>query len=102
MNIVGLRCYKTGKSELVTGGIQIAGTGSFIPSTANTWQKVYITWRIPANTDYDRFYVFISSNRDINMYMTDIKLEKGSKPTDWSPAPEDIAHVNGEQLELLS
>jgi hypothetical protein len=30
------------------------------------------------------------------------KLEKGNKPTDWSPAPEDIAYVNGTTLELLS
>ena len=34
--------------------------------------------------------------------ITDVKLERGTKPTDWSPAPEDIAHVNGECLELLS
>ena len=31
-----------------------------------------------------------------------LKLEHGTKSTDWSPAPEDIAHVNGECLELLS
>lgn len=30
------------------------------------------------------------------------KVEKGNKPTDWSPALEDIAHVNGTQLILLS
>ena len=83
-------------------GIQIAGTFNFFPSTTNIWQKVYSTFKIPPNNDYDRLYAYISSNRDINMYMTDIKLEKGSKPTDWSPAPKDIAHVNGEQLELLS
>ena len=101
INTGGLRCFKTGKSELVTG-IQIAGTFNFFPSTTNIWQKVYSTFKIPPNNDYDRLYAYISSNRDINMYMTDIKLEKGSKPTDWSPAPEDIAHMNGEQLELLS
>lgn len=31
-----------------------------------------------------------------------LKVEMGNKPTDWSPAPEDIAHVNGTQLILLS
>ncbi len=30
-----------------------------------------------------------------------LKLERGTKSTDWSPAPEDIAYVNGECLELL-
>ena len=34
--------------------------------------------------------------------LRNIKLEIGNKPTDWSPAPEDIAYVNGTTLELLS
>jgi hypothetical protein len=34
--------------------------------------------------------------------MTEVKIEKGNKATDWSPALEDIAHVNGTTLELLS
>ena len=36
------------------------------------------------------------------LHIRNVKLELGNKPTDWSPAPEDIAHVNGECLELLS
>lgn len=31
-----------------------------------------------------------------------LKIERGTKPTDWSPAPEDIAHINDECLELFS
>ena len=30
------------------------------------------------------------------------KFEYGNKPTDWSPAPEDIGYVNSTELNLLS
>lgn len=36
------------------------------------------------------------------VFLRNVKLEIGNKSTDWSPAPEDIAHVNSTTLELLS
>lgn len=50
----------------------------------------YFAWRIR------------NEQKAITVRYKQAKLEKGTKPTDWSPAPEDIAYVNGECLELLS
>jgi hypothetical protein len=36
------------------------------------------------------------------LWITNIKAERGNKATDWSPAPEDIAQVDGTELILLS
>src|SRR5699024_9775473 len=40
------------------------------------------TWEVPSNSEY---YVFCTHDRNGNKY----KLEKGTKATDWTPAPED-------------
>lgn len=50
------------------------------------------------------FNLMVGSNSETvdEIWMGRVKIERGTKPTDWSPAPEDIAHVNGECLELLS
>jgi uncharacterized protein YoxC len=34
---------------------------------------------------------FWLNNANTNVYLTKIKLERGDKPTDWTPAPEDVA-----------
>ena len=30
-----------------------------------------------------------------------IKVEKGNKPTDWTPAPEDLVIVSGTELQIF-
>ena len=58
------------------------------PTKVSNWERKTAIFTIPENTKY--FYILISPNRDIDLYMTDFKLEKGNKATDWTPAPEDI------------
>jgi hypothetical protein len=51
----------------------------------------------------DMLFCRIASDQPVGTtYIAGIKLEIGNKCTDWSPAPEDIAYVNGTCLELLS
>ena len=58
------------------------------PTKVSNWERKTAIFTIPENTKY--FYILISPNRDIDLYMTDFKLEKGNKVTDWTPAPEDV------------
>lgn len=79
-------------------------------NVTTSWQRISFTF--PA-VDYSTWTKH-SDNTDawlcINVWLYQVssvqfrrfKVEVGNKPTDWSPAPEDIAHVNGECLELLS
>lgn len=57
-----------------------------------TEQIVKVTFKTP-NKDITRFNLMIgvsSSTSIYEVYFTDIKLEKGIKATDWTPAPEDV------------
>lgn len=54
------------------------------------WIRVVETFTIPASCNYSYFYFFNSPSRDYDYYVSDYKLEKGNKATDWTPAPEDV------------
>ena len=56
------------------------------------WKKVVITFKPYSNLKSN---IHIGGNGVVtqgagNILICDMKLEKGNKPTDWSPAPEDI------------
>lgn len=54
-------------------------------------KRIVYTFAIPENCE--QFNVMVGYNKTDsvqNIYFTDIKLEVGAKPTDWSPAPEDL------------
>lgn len=56
-------------------------------------KSTYMVWKIKANSDcYPafRFNVYSDGTDTVTGKVWDIKLELGNKPTDWSPAPEDV------------
>lgn len=62
----------------------------FVPT--NVFQRVSVTFTIP--TDANTFkrhdiYLAIHGNLQSDLYIKNLKLEKGNKATDWTPAPED-------------
>lgn len=67
---------------------------SSLTFTAGAWHKVTGTFTTKAN-DYTG-YIRIDNNGSktsgsaANLYVTRLKLEKGTKATDWTPAPEDV------------
>lgn len=63
---------------------------SFSPS--NEFRRVSITWTIPENADTfvkKSIWFAIHGNYESNLYVRNLKLEKGNVATDWTPAPED-------------
>lgn len=78
------RVYKDGKQildlKLLSGK----------PTQVGKWERHVGTVTIPKGTEYDYFIILHSPNKDFDYYITDFKLEKGNKATDWTPAPEDI------------
>ena len=76
----------------------------FVP-TLTTTSAHYISpiYTVPANCV--GFNLMIGSNTTTadEIWMAKVKVEKGNKPTDWSPAPEDIARfIGNETIELYS
>ena len=62
----------------------------FRPSSivADTWTKLTATFQV-TNRCYFRPYIWFLGNGTI-LHVRDLKLEKGNKATDWTPAPEDV------------
>lgn len=97
----------------VSNAMDAPAVNTAIP--ANTWtyyQRTFTTAASAPNTSYPyprlRFFVYggvrsTSENVTCNGWMKYWKAEKGNKPTDWSPAPEDIARFIGDEtIELYS
>lgn len=60
------------------------------------WKRYWVTYQLDDDEDYDisipkYLLLRIDGNtvENANAYVCGLKLEKGNKPTDWSPAPED-------------
>ena len=65
----------------------------YTPSTitANQWTKISITFTTNSLSGSSfGVYPIYNTGTDTILYIYNCKLEKGNKPTDWSPAPEDI------------
>lgn len=62
----------------------------YVSEEAETYS---ITFATPSG-DFDHFNLMIGQwttlSTDNEMWITDIKLERGTEATDWSPAPEDV------------
>lgn len=56
------------------------------PQTENVWERVFSTYEI---TSDGVMHFGIEADHDTTIWVCGIKLEKGNKPTDWTPAPED-------------
>ncbi|OJV39330.1 MAG: hypothetical protein BGO29_07525 [Bacteroidales bacterium 36-12] len=61
---------------------------------ASGWQRLWMTFTTN-NVDYTDFYFYLFAY-NVNMYINDemsirrVKLEKGTVPTAWTPAPEEL------------
>ena len=65
--------------------------------TYNTWSLYSggsITFTISENVDTDNtsVYVYVATDTTATFEISKLKLEKGNKATDWTPAPEDITN----------
>ena len=52
------------------------------------WDRIVLIGTVPEGIEYIR--ASITHRRNGAIYATNFKLETGNKPTDWSPAPDDI------------
>lgn len=86
-------------ADIKTATVILSPSGAYLK--ANTWYHFTYTIKTPAKTPdstkpYCKFRLFVygKNNGSITTYNTswlkNCKLEKGNKPTDWSPAPEDL------------
>lgn len=76
--------------------------GDVVVTEVEKWTRVEITFNTPSTIPtYDRGYIMFTNNQTTDCYMTEFKLEKGSKATDWTPAPEDVDNDIDESVNDL-
>lgn len=97
-----LEYHDDNSTSYITQQIVVSNKG-FIPSTVATWEHRAFTFTAPTEViNHTWWELYFRAPGDVDLYLTQFKLEHGNKSTDWSPAPEDIAYVSGTQLNLLS
>ncbi len=98
-DIYTLSCWVRGSTSGLTCRLQpfyasstdTGGIGTF--TLTGKWQYIsYTTVRSPLNTaTYNGCYVYLIPSANVDtMEVCGLKLERGNKATDWSPAPEDV------------
>ena len=93
MDSTGDECWWTGTA--------ISKPYSFIPSSE--FARISITWTIPkdAGTFSNKAIWFaVHGNYESDLYVRNLKLEKGNIATDWTPAPEDAVASVKQQYYL--
>lgn len=58
--------------------------------TPNKWKLIYITFKLTDDADSFKPFIYWGSTTSFQFNIAYMKLEKGNKPSDWSPAPEDV------------
>lgn len=83
------------KSHYLAESQQVIASDLFL--TTN-WRRIWVTFKaLQANSNV----CFYCDNQDLGyVYLLGIKLEKGNKPTDWSPAPEDYSTTTEMQSSI--
>lgn len=77
---------------------------TFTEKVGTNYQKVSFTETIPSNATayYSSIQVYGDDTSNSDFYIKNLKFELGNKPTDWTPAPEDLqAGIDTLQPELI-
>lgn len=84
----------------VAGSIRLLGGEENIIFGGRDSKEVSITFTAPLAKDNYRLYFYGSTAGSIEFY--DMKIEKGSKSTTWTPSPEDIGLVYPDWVQSFS
>ena len=90
-----IRCHfyspnTTTSSVSSTGQRTTGGDGSIDVTITTKWARYWVKWTQSA-TDARKNIIIGRNFSENNIYIRAVKFEAGHKPTDWTPAPEDMA-----------
>ena len=80
--------YWSGKDNVSQSKLSVLKYDTSV--TANVWRKIYITFKLTGDANSFRPFFYRGSNGTTKYWIAYLKLEKGNKPTDWSPSISDV------------
>lgn len=89
--------YHAGLNNVSQGKIAVTHYDTSV--TANVWKQIYIVFKLTGNGNSFLPFFYRGANGSTKYWVAHMKLERGNKPTDWSPAPEDM-HYLGTYINL--
>lgn len=88
-----VKCTENAKVKLQThwsNKDDVSGVGDPVAVEANKWTRITLTKSPTKDCLQSIAYIYLyTGSSNCEMYVCGIKIEKGNKVTDWSPAPED-------------
>lgn len=83
--------YWAGTNQANEGKISVLKHDtSYTTADVGKFKKLYIVFKLVNGGKWFKPYIYFGSSQSITFYIANLKLEKGNKPTDWTPAPEDV------------
>lgn len=93
-----LPCVKVEQSN---GTVRLANDGNSQWSLTEDWSRYWVTWTLSDTGDISiEKYILFRLQYGAVVSICGVKLEKGNKATDWTPAPEDMA--TGADIEAVN
>lgn len=86
-----IKIHFSAKAASWYGADSVSSVGvGFIP-LENKWQRISVTFTIPDTSEWtgNNMWLAIHGNFESNLYVRNLKFEKSSTATPWTPAPED-------------
>lgn len=88
-----VKCTENAKVKLQThwsNKDDVSGAGDPVAVEANKWTRITLTKSPTKDCLQSIAYIYLyTGSSNCEMYVCGIKIEKGNKATDWTPAPED-------------
>ena len=92
-------------SGIGSQGQKVTGSDGYVQFTlSSTWTRHWVTWTTTSNVSgIKNLIASRQESADSEVWLCGVKLEKGNKATDWSPAPEDTtADINTAKNEAIN
>ena len=92
---ISFKAKSVGNSSQIRFGFLNQPTGNETTKVIdNTWKTYSFTTEGAISINMNTYFHFYAvPNTAQGLYITDLKIEQGTIPSDWSPAPEDMATV---------
>ncbi len=76
-----------------SGNVTTSTDGAISTNITTTWKRHWITWHTSNATSQATSLIVARRGAAGTIYIAGVKFEKGTTPTDWSPAPEDTSEA---------